>query len=715
MKSNLLRKICTVVSFMLAGVLVTGTIIANENASVISNALGVPTFEIVNKEGSENEDTEYFKSDFTNVSDLRKAGHAKAQEVLEEGAVLLKNEEGALPLAKGAKVSLVGAAAYAPVYGGTGSGSISTADAVSFVQSLTNAGFELNPSLEAFYNNDAYKRGSRGLGGFGNNMLTINDAPWADFAGATEDSIAQYGDAVIMVVGRIGGEGTDLIGKNDDGIDAGDGLGHDYLGLNANEQSILKGLKAMKDAGKIKKIMVLINYSSMIEGDFLKDSAYGVDAALWVGALGLGGGAVGRILNGEVSPSGRIPDTMWMNNALNPVNVNYGRHYYTNAAEMGIVDPEGGNESTFSTYTVYQEGMYLGYKYTETRYEDLVLGTPNVGSYNYEEVVAYPFGFGLSYATFDTSDINVTKTGDREYTVSVTVTNTSDKYAGKFSVPVYVSKPYGDYAKQNGIQVPSVMLVDFGKTGVLEPGKSETLTITLDEKYFASYDSYKQKGYVLMDGDYYVVVGGNAHEAVNNLLAAKAANGVKINESAMVGTGSADKVVKFHLGFDADKYAYSDNVSSLDGRTYSLVTNLFDETDINLYSGRGDNHVDYYSRENWAAVSLDKENGYVKLTLTEQMLHEMYAQTPEGFGKYASGDGVPAKYAQPIPTDDGEYPTYGAQNGLQLVDMIYDNNGDEISYFDPVWDSFMDQLSWQDTVDLLSRAGHMTVAINSVG
>ena len=235
---------------------------------------------------------------------------------------------------------------------------------------------------------------------------------------------------------------------------------------------------------------------------------------------------------------------MWVDNAMNPVNVNYGRWIYENAAELGVPNQLGTGQypaTTLAGYVVYQEGMYLGYRYTETRYEDLILGAPNVGSYDYEKVVARPFGFGLSYADFALSNVKVDKTGDRDYTVTVTVTNTSDTYSGKYSVPVYVSKPYGSYAKQNNIQVPSVELVDFGKTGVLAPGASEMLTITVDEKYFASYDAYGAKGYVLMDGDYYIAVGGDAHQAVNNVLAAKNADGVAVDEGKMVGSAGAPR------------------------------------------------------------------------------------------------------------------------------------------------------------------------------
>lgn len=716
MKYKLQRKILTVVSMLLFGAMLLGTIIANENAGVISTQLGAKTFEVI-ETGDGSQDTEYYKSDFTSIADLRETGHATAVEVLEEGSVLLKNENNALPLASGSKVSLVGVTAYDPVYGGTGSGTISKDDAVDFVDSLTDAGLVLNPVLQEKYTSEdwaQYKRGQEGT--WGTTTLMINEAPWSVVDAAAGSSFAQYGDAAIFVVGRVGGEGYDLIGVGGDGIDNNDGLGPDYLGLNANELSVLEGLKAKKAAGDIKKIIVLINYAGMIEGDFLSDPD--IDAAMWIGATGVGGKAIGRLLTGAASPSGRLPDTMWVDNAMNPVNVNFGRWIYSNADELGVPDELGTGQypaTTLAGYVVYQEGMYLGYRYTETRYEDVVLGTPNVGDYDYNSVVSRPFGFGLSYAEFVLSDAEVTKTGDREYTVTVTVTNTSDTYSGKCSVPIYVSKPYGDYAKANQIQVPSVELVNFGKTGVLAPGASETLTITVDEKYFASYDAYGAEGYVLMTGDYYVAVGGDAHQAINNILAAKKQNGISVDENKMVGgTGDASLVAKFSLTFDKDKYAFSDAVSTLDGVSNIRVTNLFDFADINLYEGRGDNHVDYYNRDNWNAVSMDMVNGHAVLTMTEQMAEDIYKQLPEETGKYNNAAGVPAKYKQPISEDDGEYPAYGVDAGLMLIDMRYDEEGNEISFFDPVWDTFMDQLTWEDTMLLVSNGWHMTEAVETV-
>ena len=712
------RKIATALSFFLAAVLITGTVIAFENVPQINDTLKVQTYRLEETADGDVKlaDTLYYTSDFKTVGEVRANAIKVAEEVVVEGTVLLKNNNSTLPLAKGTKVSLVGAGAYDPVYGGTGSGGISGAAQMKYNESLAAAGLVINPTIETSYLSDewkGYKRSSQGS--YGNTRILINEVPWDVLNTAAGDSFKEYGDAAIMVVSRRGGEGYDL-NCDCDGIDKGDGIGTDYLGLNQNELDILNGLKAMKAAGDIKKIIVVINFSSMIEGEFFADDA--VDALIWAGAPGAGNNMFGKIITGEYNPSGRLPDTMWMDNAKNPTNVNFGWWTYPNAEELGVemtVGKKNYPEITLGSYMVYQEGMYMGYRYTETRYEDLVLGTPNVGSFDYNDVVAYPFGHGLSYSDFEVSDATVTKTGDREYTVSVKVTNKStSKYAGKYSVPIWISKPYNDYAKKNGIQVPTVELIDFGKTEILQPGASETLEIKLDEKFFASYDAEEAKGYVLLGGDYYVAVGGSAHEATNNILMAKKANGITINESKMVGSGDASLVTKFNIAYNKAKSERSDNVSTTDGMIH-IVTNLFDEADINRYSGRGSNHVDYYDRSNWAAVSLDMVNGYPKLVMTEQMAREVYEQVPDQTGVYTAVPHTPDKYVQPIKQDDIAYPTYGKNAGLQLIDMMFDSEGNPISYFDPVWDTFMDQLTWEETKNLCGNGYHMTEAVASIG
>lgn len=717
-KHAILKKIAVVVSMLLFGILVVGTVIAFENSSKVSSALNAQTFEIVNNEDSD-ADTEYYKSEYSKLGDLINAGAKKTEEVMSEGAVLLKNDSNALPLPETARnVSVFGTTSADPVYGGTGSGSVATAQAVNLTKGFEDAGLVMNPTLKENYSSkdvwysSTYRRSSKGWGGSGGR--SINDVPWDVVDEAAGSTFADYSDAAIYVVGRIGGEGSDLNSKSLDGIDNNDGLGKDYLGLNANERSMLQGLSDARESGEFDRLIVIINSASPLEMEWLDD--YKVDSVLWVGALGQNGAAaVGKLLTGEYDPSGSLPDTFWYDNAANPVNVNFGYWLYPNAEELGVSVAEGNMfvpEPTLAAYVVYQEGMYLGYKYTETRYEDYVMGTRNTGDFDYDATVAYTFGHGLSYAEFEYSDFSVRKTGDRTYELSVKVTNTSDKYSGKHAVQVYVSKPYGDYARTNNIQVPSVELIDFGKTALLGPGKSETVTIPVDEKFFASYDAYGAGTYVLMPGDYYLTIGKDAHDAVNNVLAAKGYTPSN-TDNRMDAAGDTDLVFETTLSFDDDKYSVSDSVSSLDGQTHNTIGNLFDFGDINRYSGRGTNSVEYYDRDNWTGtVSLDIVNGHPELVMTEQMAMEIYAQTPEELRAE-----VPDKYHQPIPKDDVAYPTYGnadEEPQLKLIDMMYDSEGNEISYFDPAWDTFMDQLTWDETARLVTEGYHLTAGIDRI-
>ena len=735
---KLLRKIGLVVMSFLCGVMILGTIIMFENAAIINSTLDIKTFEIDTSEVDPNADTQYVKSSYTKLDDMVAAGRKAAREVVEEGSVLLKNDGNALPLAKGTKVTLMGTNFVNPVWGGTGSGSINKSEVVTLTQSITDAGLNINQTMLAQYNSQAWKGFQRKTtGSYGKAIHKINEVPWTEFTPELLSTVDEYNTALV-IIGRNGGEGNDLRnyplrkkyegdqGGNalgHDGIDNNDGLGYDYLGLNQNEIDMLKGLKAKKDKGEVKKIVVLINFAAMMEGNFIKDPQYGIDSALWIGTPGLGGAAIGKLLVGDVAPSGRLPDTMFLDNAMNPVNVNFTPSEYQGqeAVQMPAHWATGNYpELSFASYTVYQEGMYLGYRYTETRYEDLVLGTSNVGNFNYDSVVAYPFGYGLSYADFETSNVSVTKSGDKTYTVSVKVTNTSSSnVSGKYSVPIYVSKPYGDYAKRNGIQVPSVELVDFAKTKVLAKGESQTLTVDVNEKFFASYDANEAKTYVLMGGDYYVCVGGSAHEATNNLLMAKKDNGISINESKMVGTaGDKSKVVKISIAENKTKYARNEGVTNaLTGVQNPRISNLFDFADINKYEGRGNNHVNYYDRSNWSGtVSLDMKNGAPKLTATEQMVADKFEQVPFMDGKYTSGQvTTPDKYYKPIPEDNRGLPKMGVDSGLQLIDLLLDEKGNKRSFFDPLWDTLLDQLTWDELKKLPGSGQRSTVVIDSIG
>ena len=702
---NTIQRILIVVLTVLLGFSFTGSAIAFENIEVISDALGTPTFEVITDESAANEDTEYFKSEYPDIPSLIQAGRLMVEEVVAEGAVLLKNENNALPLKEGERnISVFGTTSADPVYSGTGSGKVDVKQCVDYYTSFSDVGLKLNPVLTenysgAWFTTPAYKEEYNPEIHFRRNVTAwagegasfISEVPWNKVVEAAEDSFQEYGDAAVYIFGRVGGEGADLHMN-----DSPDGYMGDYLHLSEKEMETLRGLKALKDQGVFKRIIVIMNSASVVACDFLKDEDYGVDAALWVGNLGsTGTRAVGKILTGEVVPSGRATDTFWYDNNQNPVNVVYGYREYQDSEKYNLISLGGtmfANEPTLNSYVVYQEGMYLGYRYTETRYEDYVTGAENVGEYDYEKVVAYPFGHGLSYTTFSYSDFSAKKIDSRTYELSVKVTNTGDTFSGKEVVQFYVSKPYGDYAKQNKIQVPSVELLEFGKTGLLAPGESEVISVTVDEKYMASFDTFGAGTYVLMDGDYFITAAANAHDAVNNIIEAKG-----LANDKMVGSGDASLVESFEMKLDTTSYAFSEV-------TGNPIEAMFGYVDINTYEGRGDNKVVYYDRADWTGtVTFDRQNGFPVLAATQEMADTIFAHCP-------------VEYKREIPKDPEpmEYPTYGKSVGMQLIDLMADENGDPIDIDDPIWDTFMDQLTWDEIATLVSNGQHFTAVVESI-
>lgn len=692
-KKRLLKKIFANISIGLLILTYFGSSIAGQFSGQINSFLGVSTSKIVTTDGSSQDTGEYpryYESAFQSVAELKAAGLAKAEEVEAEGAVLLKNN-GLLPL-KGTEVSLFGATASSPVYGGTGSGAVDTADAPSYVDAMERSGLTVtNTDLLDWYKQKEYGRDFSASG------EEINEAKWSGI----EKSGATYGqgEVAIFVVGRVGGEANDLKSVNhvDGGynpIGADVDQNSDYLMLNKNELGILAGLKGLKDEGKISGIVVLINSANPISAAFLNDEEYGVDAALWIGSVGQSGlYAVGGILSGSVNPSGSLPDTWWTNNYLNPAVANFGSYTYTNAGDYSFAS----SPSKFTSYVVYQEGIYLGYRYTETRYEDAVLGAGNAGAYHYPDVVAYPFGYGLSYTSFSIDDMQVSKQGsgsETEYVVTAVVTNTGDT-AGKKAVQVYVQKPYTDYDRQNQIEKASVELAGYGKTGMLAPGESETVTVTVPEYFFTSYDALGSGAFILEDGAYYLTAASDSHEAINNILAAKG----KTTADGMTREGNAALVYSTDYAFDAATYAKAYG-------TGSDVASLFASADINRYEGRGDNQVTYLSRSDWEGTLMlwadrdeDGQNdSYVKLSMTDQMYQD------------AILDGAD------IPADDGQWPVMGSsETSYTLIELMKDDAGNALDYNDPKWDALLDQLTYEDMARLCAVGLRMTVSLESVG
>ncbi len=657
-----LKKLFLNVSAGLFCIVFTGNIIAGENAGQINQFLGTKTSKTISTlpAGQEEGYARYFDSRFSSVAELKKAGEEKVREVEGEGIVLLKNEGGILPLAAGSKVSLVGVTVMDPVYGGTGSGAVDADGAPNYYDVLTGAGYTVvdKPLLDYYVENEAKR-----------NTYEIGEVRWKKISKNHDDTLGQ-GEDVLYVVGRVGGEGDDVTAEKEDALDG------DYLTLNEDERSILEGLKELKDEGAVRSVTVIINSANPISTAFLYEEEYGVDAALWVGSVGQTGlYAVGDVLSGAVNPSGSLPDTWWMDNRQNPVMNNFGSYAYADAEKYNF-----GAFSSFGKYVVYQEGIYLGYKYTETRYEDAVMGTGNAGNFAYNSVVSFPFGFGLSYSSFSFSGIQCEKTGEGRstaYEMTVTVTNTGNT-AGKKTVQVYAQKPYTDYDRAHQIEKAAVELAGYAKTALLAPGASETVKITVPEYFLTTYDTFGTGAYILEDGTYYLTCAENAHQAANNILAVKGFGA----DSGMAGTGDPSLVYSFEQAFDKDTYAKAMG-------TGADVTPLFQQADINRYEGRGDNAIVYYSRSDWEGTVT---KGNVKLTMTDAMAADVVLDDSD------------------LPdASKAEFPVMGKNANLQLVNMM------DYAYDDPQWDVFMDQLTYEELAAVTLTGLRETAGVSSVG
>ncbi len=696
-------KALTATGVVLLTIGMAGGKIADENAAQINKALHTVSSITREKEGAEETDTQYYKSKFNSVKDLKAAGDALCERTEEEGLVLLKNENHALPLLEGKrKVSLFSISSVDPIYGGTGSGSVDTTGTPTFKSAFErNNLFSVNPTLWDYYSNaEQYKRvtGSTGQGVKG--IKIINDAPWAEVKSSAGSSFATYGDAAIVVLSRLGGEGSDMprqghsVSQLDDYDGSkGDSTNGDYLQLTPKEKALLTGLKAEKENGVFSKIVVLLNGANQIQADFLEDAQYGIDAALWIGTPGSTGlYGVADILAGNANPSGKLSTTFWADHHANPSLPNFGVSTYEGATDAFLGN---GSYNQDRIYSVYQEGVYVGYKYTETRYEDFVTSRNRVGTFDYSKVVTYPFGYGKSYTTFEYSDFDVHRVhahSEPKYEVSVTVENTGS-VAGKEAVQIYLQKAYGEYNVENKVEAPSVELAGFAKTKLLNPGEKETVKIEVKERQFAAYDYTKAKTYVLTGGDYFLTAAKDSHEAINNILAAK-----NVTPSSSTGKmdaeGDADLTYKHNLSFDERKYSTSE-------ATGYKITNQFSGADWNNYAHRGTDTVTYLSRHDWVGTVHTDWDDNVVLHYNDNLDADYDALGVQGEVK--------------LPEDNSPYPTMGATPTLQLIDLRVDAEGNEIPYDDPNWDTLLDALTWDDMVNTIRSGMRHSDAITSIG
>ena len=650
--------------------------------TMINAALNAKTQKIIPGEDSKI----FYWTDYESEEDLVNNDMAVCRQVEAEGAALLLNKNNALPLAADAKMSLFSQSAVDPVLTGTGSAFMATGDAVSLYAALQDSFAPgcVNQELWKFYKTSGYKRVNATLSGGSPDQYRINEVPWEKYPEALKATFPQYGDAAIVVLSRSSGEGADLPNSLEALRDyMTDG---DYLRLCADERALLDNLMQLKQDGVFKKVIVILNSSSTLQLDFIDD--YDIDALLWVGNLGLNGiPAVADILAGKVNPSGRIVDTFQKDNHAAPAMQNYDAYPYTNAAELGLAAAQNntaaGIDKCNQNYVVYQEGIYVGYRYFETRYEDYVLGRGNAGDYDYDKLVAFPFGSGLSYTTFDYSDFKITDQGST-ILAEVDVTNTGG-VDGKHTVQIYFQSPYTQYDIDNGVEKAAVELCGFDKKEIAA-GKTEHFAIEIRKDDLTSYDSTLAKTYIMDAGDYYFTVAADAHNAVNNILMAKGAD-----TSRMSGTGDAALTAAWTLDkLDTTTYAVS-------AYTGNAITNLFENADLNKYAGAEGQTVTYLSRNDWQGTFPTTQS----LRVTDAMWADGLTHNAEE--RTAIVEKMKALYWQ-----GATLPENSTGGTLKAIDFV------EMPYEDTAWDKLVSQISYGDMLDTIYNGAFNTHALPAI-
>lgn len=637
----------------------------------------------VNDEGL---DLEYYKADYT-AGTIKDAERALDEQIAAEGYVLLQNEDESLPLEKGTTVSFFGEAVktlsssqnmVSMVTGGGGETS-------GLVTAFEEHGLSVNQELLDFYTTGpgaAYNMGSGSISFGVDEDFAINECPLSELESAGVLGSAE-GTTPVFVMKRVAGEGRDMPRSMYRHTDVPEDQVKTYLEPDSVELEILQYLNDNFD-----NVVLIVNTASALDLDFLEDMP-NIKSVLFVPSAGTYGlTSLAGIIAGDINPSARTADTFSGEPLASPAAQNYG--------DYGYVDKNG--ELTNYNYVTYAEGIYVGYKYYETRYEDVVMGTGNAGDFSYADEVTHPFGFGLSYTTFEWSDFSTAWDGD-ECTARVTVANTGD-VAGKDVVELYAQSPYTDYDRANGVEKPSVTLVGLAKTSELAPGTSETVEITFNEELLKSYDANGAGTYILDAGIYYVTAGRNAHDAVNNVLAAKGYT----TADGMDAEGNTDLVntyVPDNADVDATTYA-------ADTKTGTAITNKFDDA-------AGD--VTYLTRADWVGTFPTHDGTPLEGTVStwgNEINGEIDGQPASLLYVKEASDELLAQLdsrESGNPTDRStltDEPVYGADNGLELVDL----RGKD--YDDPMWDDLLDQLTPEDYFSAIGVGGYGTDYLESV-
>lgn len=627
-----------------------------------------------------NLDLQYNKADFANKEELKTAEQKLNEQIVAEGAVLLKHTEGYMPYNEGTEFSLFSHSAVDYLAGGYLGGKVTLKDA------LESRGFSVNQDLWEFYKNgngSGYKRGVGSINYGAEEDFVINECPLNVIVNESGLTDSFEDTTAVFILSRVVGEGRDMPRSMYQHTDIPEDKVKNYLEPDSVELEILSYLNE-----NFEDIVLLVNSSGAMELGWVEEFE-NIHTVLYTGLTGSYGlNSIADIFAGNVNPSGHLVDTYAYDAFSSAAAQNYGSYvYYTNDGKP-----------TEYNYVSYAEGIYVGYKYYETRYEDVVLGQGNAGDYAYASTVQYPFGYGLSLTTFEWSDYTTSWDNDT-CTVSVTVKNTGD-VAGKEVVQVYAQSPYTDYDRANGIEKSAVQLVAYAKTAELKPGESETVCAVFDKEQLKAYDAQNAKTYIFDAGDYYITAAADAHKAVNNILAAKG----KTVADGMTEEGNANFVALYvPENKEVDVAAYT-----LDTATGVTVTNQFD-------AAKGD--VTYLTRSDWEGT-FPLHDGEVSNEISTWG-NEINGADADGnpasytYYKVASDELLEqlASHASGNPTDKEslmDVIVYGAENGLSLIEMR------GLEFDNPLWEDLLDQLTPEDYHTLITSSGYGTPALESV-
>lgn len=631
-------------------------------------------------------DLGYYKSDFENTDDLQSAQKKLVSQISEEGIVLLQND-GILPLAKSEKINFFSHSSVDFVYGGTGSGTADTEKCVTLKQAFENEGYTVNKELWDFYlngNGSSYKRGEGAIGyGDRGEDWSINECPISVIK-KQNGLESTFDGTAVFVISRTGGEGRDLARGMYNYTDIDEDKAKHYLEPDSVELGVIDYINE-----KFDNVIVIINTNNAFELGWVKNYS-NIKAVLSVPGPGLTGlTALADIFSGDVNPSGHLVDTWVADNFSSPAMQNMGDFQFTN----------GGNETSYY-YVMYAEDIYVGYKYYETRYEDVILNSGNadsiVGTYasekswNYDEEVVYPFGYGESYTAFEWSDFRVDQPdSEGNITVSLTVKNAGEVYSGKDIVQIYFQSPYTDYDKINGIEKSAVNLCAYAKTKLLSPNEQQELCVTFNISSMKSYDACEAKTYIMEEGTYYITAASDSHEAIKNILRKKGCDT----------DGNAKFVGEYvQKSFDSSSY-------SVDSQ---LVTNCFDHAEFEDKITK----TVHLTRNDW-------QNSYPK-TYYDKL------GSVSSFGERANDGNSGKQYMLEItserlnslkstdslsPIDDStlQRPTLNADKQLELIQLRGRGFDDEN------WDKLLSQLTETNLGKLIAASGYETPTVNSIG